>query len=158
ERAKSLAREISDRDKKLTAADQELADLLATMAGLEGTLDERDKKLADASKSLADLRILKQALERDLASRDKELAGARSFRDKFIGADALAQKLKKEIDERRKELTLAGESIQGLQAAKRKLERSLDERDKELTTARAFRDKLTASDARVQLLEKEIGE
>src|SRR5207237_1309285 len=35
DRAKSLAREISDRDRKLTAADQELADLLNTMAGLE---------------------------------------------------------------------------------------------------------------------------
>jgi hypothetical protein len=125
-----LARKVKDQQ----ALAKELSAIKDRTATLETLVREKDN-LARATARSAD----------DLAERLRDAdARARVSRDRLAVLEGRAMALEKDIDDRKKELAVAGKTLQGMQEANRALLRDVEGRDQRLAASERVIDLLRA--------------
>ena len=129
---------LSERDGKVAALDQTLAERDRELGGVRDALTERDANIAVLDRTLAEREAKVAALDQTLAERDRELGGVR---DALTERDANIAVLDRTLAEREAKVAA--------------LDQTLAERDRELG---GVRDALTERDANIAVLDRTLAE
>jgi predicted nucleic acid-binding Zn-ribbon protein len=176
DRIAELMKTLDELEKKRGAIEGEATARAAAVRELEDKLKDATGRLATASadliasrKEAATLKERGDDFDRRLAAamtRTKELqsladdlgAGLKKARSQSADADARATALEKEAATRQKELEELGKRYLALSSRNDVLAADLADRTKDLTTAKTFKEKWTADEERIVLLNKELTE